>query len=535
MDTLQSRIQTQSDEFKSNAAHHRGLAATLRERLAKVSEGGPPRAHETQRKRGKLHARERIEKLLDPDTPFLEVGALAAWDRHDNAVPSAGMVAGVGRIYGRECMIVANDSTVKGGTYFPETIKKHIRAQEIALENRLPTIYLVDSGGVFLPMQSEVFPDKEHFGRIFYNQAQMSAAGIPQIACVVGMCTAGGAYVPAMSDENVIVKGSGTIYLAGPPLVKAATGEEVTPEDLGGGEMHSTVSGVTDHLAENEEEAFRIVRNIVENLNTTKRVDLDLAEPEEPLYEPSELYGILPTDNRHPYDVHEVLARLLDGSRFHEFKANYGTTIVCGFGRWMGYPVGIVANNGVIFSESALKAAHFVELCNQRRVPLIFLQNITGFMVGKRYEQGGIAKDGAKMVQAVATATVPKITVIIGASHGAGNYAMCGRGYLPRFLFTWPNSRVGVMGAEQAAKVLVTVQEAKLARDGKTLSPEEEQQITEPVMEKYETEGDPYYGTSLLWDDGIIDPAHTREVIALALSAALNAPVRRGEAPVYRM
>ncbi|MEM6730076.1 MAG: carboxyl transferase domain-containing protein, partial [Myxococcota bacterium] len=359
--------------------------------------------------------------------------------------------------------------------------------------------------------------------------------GIPQIAVVLGMCTAGGAYVPAMSDENVIVKGTGTIYLAGPPLVKAATGEEVSPEDLGGGEMHSTVSGVTDHLAQDEDDAFRICRNIVENLNTKKRVDLDLSEPEDPLYDPSELYGVLPTDNRHPYDVHEVLARLLDGSRFHEFKANYGTTLVCGFGRWMGYPVGIVANNGVIFSESSLKGAHFVELCNQRRVPLIFLQNITGFMVGKRYEQGGIAKDGAKMVQAVATATVPKITVIIGASHGAGNYAMCGRGYLPRFLFTWPNSRVSVMGAEQAAKVLVTVQQDKLARDGKQLSAEDERAIAEPVMEKYENEGDPYYGTSLLWDDGIIDPAQTREVVALALSATLNAPVQRGEAPVYRM
>ncbi len=535
MDTLQSRLSTTSEDFKRNAEHHRALAATLRERLDRVKRGGPPKAHETQAKRGKLPPRERIEKLLDPGTPFLEIAALAAWGRHDDAVPSAGMVCGVGRIHGRECMVVANDSTVKGGTYFPETIKKHIRAQEIALENHLPTIYLVDSGGVFLPMQSEVFPDKEHFGRIFYNQAQMSAAGIPQIAVVLGMCTAGGAYVPAMSDENVIVKGTGTIYLAGPPLVKAATGEEVSPEELGGGEMHSTVSGVTDHLAENEEDALRICRNIVENLNTRKKVDLDLLEPEEPAYDPSELYGILPVDNRHPYDVHEVLARLLDGSRFHEFKAGYGTTLVCGFGRWMGYPVGIVANNGVIFSESSLKGAHFVELCNQRRIPMLFLQNITGFMVGKRYEQGGIAKDGAKMVQAVATATVPKITLIIGASHGAGNYAMCGRGYLPRFMFTWPNSRVSVMGAEQAAKVLVTVRRDKLAREGKILSPEEERAISEPVMEKYEKEGDPYYGTSVLWDDGIIDPARTREVVALALSATLNAPVRRGDAPVYRM
>ena len=393
----------------------------------------------------------------------------------------------------------------------------------------------MDSGGAFLPMQAEVFPDKEHFGRIFYNQAIMSAQGIPQIAVVLGMCTAGGAYVPAMSDENVIVKGAGTIYLAGPPLVKAATGEEVTAEDLGGGEMHSKVSGVTDHLAADEQDALRICRDIVENLGTVKRVELDVATPEEPLYPGEELYGILPRDNRHPYDVHEVIARLVDGSRFHEFKANYGATLVCGFARIMGYPVGIVANNGVLFSESALKGAHFVSLCNQRGTPLLFLQNITGFMVGKRYEQGGIAKDGAKMVQAVATAGVPKITVLIGASHGAGNYAMCGRGYLPRFLFTWPNARISVMGAEQAARVLVQVQEEKLARTGKTLSPAEAKAIMDPVLEKYEREGDPYYGSSLLWDDGIVDPAETRRIVALALSATLNAPVRRGAAPVYRM
>ena len=535
MDVLKSRIRAGSREFVENAAHHRKLVGSLRERLAQVRRGGPEEAIATQRKRGKLLPRERLEKLLDPGTPFLELGALAAWGRHDNQVPAAGIVMGIGLVSGRECLVVANDPTVKGGTYFPETIKKHIRAQEIALENRLPTVYLVDSGGVFLPAQAEVFPDKEHFGRIFYNQAVMSSRGIPQISVVLGMCTAGGAYVPAMSDENIIVRGTGTIYLAGPPLVKAATGEEVSPEDLGGGEMHSRISGVTDHLAANEEEALHLCRNVVENLNIVKRVDLDVQPPEEPLYPAEELYGVLPADNRHPYDVREVIARLVDGSRFHEFKASYGTTLVCGFARWMGYPVGIVANNGVLFSESALKGAHFVQLCGQRRTPLLFLQNITGFMVGKRYEQGGIAKDGAKMVQAVATAQVPRLTVIIGASHGAGNYAMCGRGYLPRFLYTWPNARVSVMGAEQAAKVLVQVKLDKLQQEGKKLSAEEERAIVDPVLEKYEREGDPYYGSALLWDDGIIDPAETRKVVGLSLSACLNAPVEAGPAPVYRM
>jgi acetyl-CoA carboxylase carboxyltransferase component len=479
--------------------------------------------------------RERIEKLLDPQTPFLELSALAAWDLHKGEVPSAGVVTGIGRICGRECVIIANDSTVKGGTYFPETIKKHIRAQAIALENRLPAVYLVDSGGVFLPMQDEVFPDREHFGNIFYNQAVMSSLGIPQISVVVGMCTAGGAYVPAMSDENVIVKGKGTIYLAGPPLVKAATGEEVTAEELGGGEMHSRVSGVTDHLAQDEEDSLQICRNIIENLNSPSQPALYPIEPEEPLYDPEELYGILPTDARHPYDVHEVIARLVDGSRFHEFKSNYGPTLVTGFARWMGYPVGIVANNGVLFSESAIKGAHFISMCAQRKTPLIFLQNITGFMVGRRYEEGGISKDGAKMVQAVATAAVPRITVIIGASHGAGNYAMCGRGYIPRFLFTWPNSRVSVMGAEQAASVLVQVKRQQLERQNKTLTDEEARKIEDPVREKYEREGDPYYGTARLWDDGIIDPAQTRTVVALALSASLNAPIPDSRAPVFRM
>jgi acetyl-CoA carboxylase carboxyltransferase component len=399
----------------------------------------------------------------------------------------------------------------------------------------LPAVYLVDSGGVFLPLQAEVFPDKEHFGRIFYNQAIMSAEGIAQVAAVLGMCTAGGAYVPAMSDENVIVKGTGTIYLAGPPLVKAATGEEVTPEDLGGAEVHARVSGVADHMAANEEEALRIVRNIVANLNRVKRVDLDLEEPEDPAYPPEEILGVLPTDVKQPYDVREVLARLLDGSRFHEFKTNYGTTLVCGFGRWMGYPVGIVANNGVLFSESALKGAHFVELCAQRRIPLVFLQNITGFMVGKKYEAGGIAKDGAKMVQAVATAQVPRITLLIGASHGAGNYAMCGRGYRPRFLFAWPNSRISVMGGQQAAEVLVQVKREQLAREGKSLSAAEAKAIADPVLAKYEEEGNPYFATAHLWDDGVIDPTRTREVVGLSLSTALNAPVTRGPAPVFRM
>ncbi len=535
MDVLESRLHPGSADFQKNAEHHKRLAALLRERLTQVAEGGPKQARDTQKARGKLLPRERVDRLRDADTPFLELSPLAAWGRHEGGVPAAGIVTGVGRVAGRECMIVANDSTVKGGTYFPETVKKHVRAQEIALENRLPCIYLVDSGGAFLPLQAEVFPDKEHFGRIFYNQAVMSAAGIPQVAVVLGMCTAGGAYVPAMADENIIVKGAGTIYLAGPPLVKAATGEEVTAEELGGGEMHSRISGVTDHLADDEEHALRLCRNVVENLNTVKRVGLDLSTPEAPLYAPEELYGVLPVDNRHPYDVREVLARVLDGSRFHEFKASYGPTLVCGFGRWLGYPVGIVANNGVLFGESAQKGAHFVQLCSQRGVPLIFLQNITGFMVGKRYEQAGIAKDGAKMVQAVATARVPKLTVVIGASHGAGNYAMCGRGYLPRFLFTWPNSRLSVMGAEQAARVLVQVKQEQLQRQGKALSAEEERGIADPVLEKYEREGDPYFGIAALWDDGIIDPARTREVVGLALSACLNAPIAPTEAPVFRM
>ena len=535
MSVIKSHIKTSSDEFQRNRKHHERLVGDLAKRLEAVKRGGSEQAVALHKSRGKLLARERIERLLDPDTPFLELSALAAGGLYGDEVPSAGIVTGIGVVSGRECVIVANDATVKGGTYYPITIKKHIRAQEIARENRLPAIYLVDSGGVFLPMQAEVFPDQEHFGRIFYNQAVMSAAGIPQLAGVLGMCTAGGAYVPAMSDENVIVRGTGTIYLAGPPLVKAATGEEVTPEDLGGAEVHSRQSGVTDHMAANEEEALQILREAMERLNTVKRVSLDLAEPEDPLYPTEEIYGVLPPDTRQPYDVREVLARLLDGSRLHEFKREYGPTLVCGFGRWLGYPVGVVANNGVLFSESALKGAHFVELCSQRKIPLVFLQNITGFMVGKRYEAGGIAKDGAKMVQAVATAEVPRITVLIGASHGAGNYAMSGRGYRPRFLFAWPNSRISVMGAEQAASVLVQVKRDQLQREGKTLSDAEAAAIADPVLEKYEREGSPYYATAHLWDDGVIDPADTRAVVGLSLSAALNAPVVRGPAPVFRM
>jgi acetyl-CoA carboxylase carboxyltransferase component len=535
MDAIRSRIDPESAEFKTNAAHHRRLAQELRDRLARIRRGGPESAVATQRKRGKLLPRERIDRLIDPGSPFLELSPLAAWGLHGDEVPSAGIVTGVGRVSGRECVIVANDSTVKGGTYFPETIRKHLRAQEIGLENRLPCIYLVDSGGVFLPLQAEVFPDREHFGRIFYNQARMSALGIAQISAVLGMCTAGGAYVPAMSDENIIVRGAGTIYLAGPPLVKAATGEDVTADELGGAEMHTRVSGVSDHLAENEEHALRICRTLVAGAEPPRPADPDVVAPEDPAYSAEELYGVLPTENRHPYDAREVIARLVDGSRFQEFKAEYGTTLVCGRARWWGQPVGILANNGVLFGESSLKGAHFIELCAKRRVPLVFLQNITGFMVGKRYEQGGIARDGAKMVQAVATAAVPKITVIVGASHGAGNYAMCGRGYGPRFLFSWPNARVSVMGAEQAASVLVQVKREQLARDRQSLSPEEERSISAPVTEKYEREGDPYYGTARLWDDGMIEPAQTRPVVALALAAARNAPIGETTAPVFRM
>ncbi len=535
MNPLPSRINTASTDFKANRTEYDRLIEDLREKLEVVRKGGSEKALKLHAKRGKIFVRERIEQLLDPDTPFLELNPMAAHGLYGGAVPSAGVVTGVGRVSGRECMIVANDATVKGGTYYPMTIAKHIRAQEIALENHLPTIYLVDSGGVFLPMQSEVFPDKEHFGRIFYNQAVMSARAIPQISVVMGMCTAGGAYVPAMSDENIIVEGTGTIYLAGPPLVKAATGEEVTPEELGGGPMHSRISGVTDHLAANDSEALEKARSVMDAVPQRIAFELDQEEPEEPLYPAEDIYGILPADIKQPFDVHEVIARLVDGSRFHEFKEEYGTTLVCGFARWMGYLVGIVANNGVLFSESALKGAHFIELCGQRKIPLIFLQNITGFMVGRRYEEGGIAKDGAKMVQAVATAPVPRFTVIMGGSHGAGNYAMCGRGYLPRFLFTWPNARISVMGADQAASVLVTVKQAQLEREGKKLSADEEAAIRGEIMQKYNEEGHPYFATARLWDDGILDPVDTRAAIGLCLSISRYAPLPDPRYPVYRM
>ncbi len=514
-------------EFQANLRHHEALVADLREKLKVSRQAGPEKAVKLHRSRGKLTARERVEKLVDPGSFFLELSALAACGMYDDEVPSAGLITGLGLICGRLCVIAANDATVKGGTYYAETIKKHLRAQEIALENRLPAIYLVDSGGVFLPKQAEVFPDKEHFGRIFYNQAVMSALGIPQISVVMGMCTAGGAYVPAMSDESVIVRNQGTIYLGGPPLVKAATGEESTAEELGGGDMHCRQSGVTDHLADNDEQALKICRAIIDNLNARA---YRAPSGEEPLYPASELYGIVNRDLRRPVDVKEVLARIVDGSRFQEFKALYGQTLTCGFSKIMGRPVGILGNRGILFSEAALKGAHFIELCCQRKVPILFLQNITGFMVGKEYEQGGIIKHGAKLVQAVATANVPKITVITGSSNGAGNYAMCGRAYGPRFLFTWPNARVSVMGAEQASAVMVTIKRAK-----QKLSAEEEEKISAPIRAQYEAEGHPYFGTARLWDDGIIEPADTRKVLGLCLEAVSYAPVPDLRAPVFRM
>jgi 3-methylcrotonyl-CoA carboxylase beta subunit len=535
MSKIRTFVDPRSEEFRSNAETYSGLLAELRSRTQEVRRGGTEKARERHRGRNKLLVRDRIELLLDPDTAFLELSPLAAYGMYGGEVPAAGMVTGIGRVAGRECVIVANDATVKGGTYYPLTVKKHLRAQEVAEQNRLPCIYLVDSGGAYLPLQDEVFPDRDHFGRIFYNQARMSAKGIPQIASVMGSCTAGGAYVPAMSDEVVIVKGNGTIFLGGPPLVKAATGEEVTAEELGGAEVHTRISGVADHYAENDEHALAIVRQIVENLNAKKEWPWTLAEPEEPLYDPREIYGIIPNDPRKSYDVREVIARLVDGSRMHEFKPLYGETLVCGFARIMGMPVGIIANNGILFSESALKATHFIELCSSRKVPLVFLQNITGFMVGKEYENGGIAKDGAKMVMAVANARVPRFTVIIGGSFGAGNYAMCGRGYSPRMLWMWPNARISVMGGQQAANVLLQVRLDNLERQGREMSPEEQEEFKRPTLEKYEEEGNPYHSTARLWDDGVIDPADTRMVLALGLSAAANAPVEETTYGVFRM
>ncbi|HKR87063.1 MAG TPA: carboxyl transferase domain-containing protein [Phenylobacterium sp.] len=536
MTVLPSAIDPASEAFKRNQAHNLQLVAELRERAATAARGGPEEHRARHQKRGKLLARDRIEYVLDPGSPFLEIGQLAAFGLYDGEAPGAGVVAGIGRVMGREVMIIANDATVKGGAYFPMTVKKHLRAQEIAQENRLPCIYLVDSGGANLPHQAEVFPDRDHFGRIFYNQANMSALGIAQIACVMGLSTAGGAYVPAMSDEAVIVRGAGeesqgAIFLAGPPLVKAATGEVISATDLGGADVHGRKSGVVDHVAANDEQALAIVREIVGHLNTVKKPDLDIAEPRPPRYDPRELYGIVPTDVREPYDVREVIARIVDGSEFQEFKPLYGTTLVTGFARIWGYPVAILANNGVIFSESAEKAAHFIELACQRRIPLVFLQNVSGFMVGGRYEAGGIAKHGAKMVTAVATASVPKFTVLIGGSFGAGNYGMCGRAYGARFLFTWPNSRISVMGGEQAASVLATIRRDGVEAKGGSWSAEEEAAFKTPIRERYEEEGNPYFATARLWDDGIIDPAQTRDVLGLAISASLNAPV--AEAPRF--
>jgi len=532
---IKTHIDTASEEYALNRRTMSGLAAELRDRLAVVRQGGGPEDVAKHKARNKLPARDRVEMLLDPGTSFLEFSALAAWDMYGGDAPSAGIVTGIGVVSGRECVIVANDATVKGGTYYPVTVKKHLRAQEIALENRLPCIYLVDSGGAFLPLQDEVFPDREHFGRIFFNQAVMSSRGIAQVAVVMGSCTAGGAYVPAMSDETVIVKGTGTIFLGGPPLVKAATGEEVSAEELGGAEVHTRISGVADHFAVDDRHALAITRDIVANLTGSKDYPWDLEEPAEPLYDAAEIYGVVSHDVRYPYDVREIIARIVDGSRFHEFKALYGSTLVCGFARILGFPVGIIANNGILFSESALKGAHFIELCCQRRIPLVFLQNITGFMVGREYENKGIAKDGAKMVMAVANAQVPKFTVIIGGSFGAGNYAMCGRAYGPRQLWMWPNARISVMGGQQAANVLLTVRLDNLKRAGKDLTHEEREDFTRPITEKYEAEGNPYHSTARLWDDGIIDPADTRVVLGLGIAAACNAPSPETQFGVFRM
>jgi 3-methylcrotonyl-CoA carboxylase beta subunit len=521
---LETRLQLQSPEFAANRDAMGALVADLNAQLRRVAAGGSAEARARHTARGKLLVRDRLDALLDPGSPFLELSALAAHGHYGNEVPAAGLVTGVGRIAGRECVVVANDATVKGGTYYPLTVKKHLRAQEIAADNRLPCVYLVDSGGAFLPAQDEVFPDRDHFGRIFFNQANLSAAGVPQLAVVMGSCTAGGAYVPAMADEAIIVRNQGTIFLAGPPLVKAATGEVVTAEELGGGDVHTRLSGVADHLAENDLHALAIARQCVARFNLRKEVRLEVVPVEAPRYPAAELHGVVPADTRKPFDVREVIARVFDGSRFDEFKARYGTTLVCGFARLHGYPVGILANNGILFGESAQKGAHFIELCTQRGIPLVFLQNITGFMVGRKAENAGIAKEGAKLVHAVATARVPKLTVIIGGSFGAGNYGMCGRAYSPRFLWMWPNARISVMGGEQAASVLATVKRDQLEAAGREWSSTDEAAFKAPLREQYERQGHPYYASSRLWDDGVIDPADTRRVLALGLSAALNAP-----------
>ncbi|MFQ5607747.1 MAG: carboxyl transferase domain-containing protein [Candidatus Zixiibacteriota bacterium] len=532
---IESQIDTNSAEFKKNAELNRSQHEELSERLEVARQGGSERARKTHVERGKLPVRERIDKLLDPGSPFLELSPLAAYGLYEDAAPCAGVVTGIGMIHGRETMIVANDATVKGGSYLPLTVTKHIRAQQVALENRLPCVYLVDSGGAFLPLQDQVFPGKEHFGNIFYNQARLSAERIAQIAVVMGSCTAGGAYVPAMSDEAIIVKKQGTIFIGGPPLVMAATGEEVTPEELGGGDVHTRISGVADHLANDDAHALALCRNVAQNLERNAKFRLNRIEPEEPAYDPEELYGVVPNDLRQQYDIKEVIARIVDGSRFHEFKPLYGITLVCGFANIMGYPVGIVANSGILFAESSQKGAHFIELCALRKIPLIYLQNITGFMVGKQYEHGGIARDGAKLVHATANAQVPRFTLIVGASYGAGNYAMCGRGYNPRLLWMWPNAKIAVMGGEQAASVLSAVKVNQLKREGKKLSKKEIAAIEKPILEKYETESSPYYSSARLWDDGILGMTETREALALGLSMSLNAPIPEPKFGVFRM
>lgn len=535
MSIIQSKLSPNSADFQQNAAVMQALVDDLRAKLTKIAQGGSQAAREKHIARGKLLPRERVERLLDAGTPFLEISPMAAFGMYDTDVPAAGVIAGIGRVAGIECMIVCNDATVKGGTYYPMTVKKHLRAQEIAKENRLPCIYLVDSGGANLPNQDDVFPDKEHFGRIFFNQANMSADGIAQIAVVMGSCTAGGAYVPAMSDESIIVKDQGTIFLGGPPLVKAATGEEVSAEDLGGGDVHTRLSGVADHLAQNDLHALSLARNVVGNLNQQKAAIPNQIAPQPPKYDAKELYGIIPTDTRKPFDIREIIARIVDNSELDEFKARFGTTLVCGFARIEGMQVGIIANNGILFSESAQKGTHFIELCCKRKIPLVFLQNITGFMVGRKYENEGIARHGAKMVMAVANAKVPKFTVIVGGSFGAGNYGMCGRAYSPRFLWMWPNARISVMGGEQAASVLATVKRDNMTRQGQSWSVDEEEAFKDPIRKQYEEQGHPYYASARLWDDGVIDPADTRKVLALGLSAAYNAPIGETNFGVFRM
>jgi 3-methylcrotonyl-CoA carboxylase beta subunit len=535
MSVIQSRINPRDATFAANREHMQAQVDDLRAVVDQIRQGGGARAQQRHTSRGKLLPRERLNAVLDPGSPFLELSQLAAYKVYEDDVPGAGIITGIGRVAGQECMIFVNDATVKGGTYYPLTVKKQGRAQTIAQENHLPCIYLVDSGGAFLPLQDEVFPDREHFGHAFYNQARMSAMGIPQIAAVLGSCTAGGAYLPAMADESIIVRNQGTIFLGGPPLVKAATGEIVSAEELGGADVHCRTSGVTDHYANNDHHALELVRRAVARLNRVKPLSMDLREPLEPLYPVEDIYGVIPADKKQPFDIREVIARVVDGSDFDEFKALYGETLVCGFARIHGYPVGIIANNGILFGESAVKGAHFVELCAQRKIPLVFLQNITGFMVGKQYEAGGIARHGAKMVHAVACADVPKFTVIIGGSFGAGNYAMCGRAYEPRFMFMWPNARISVMGGEQAAGVLATVRQDVLARDDQQMSPEEEAAFKQPILDQYERQGHPYYASARLWDDGVIDPADTRMVLGLAISAALNAPIEDSKFGVFRM